>query len=396
MSPLRQVMLIAQRDFLQRIRSRAFLVSMLLIVGVVVIAGPLLAAESAVPKPYKIGTTGTVQDGFNDAVTASAKAFDRTVEVSSYASTAEGEAALEKGDVNVLLVDGEQLVWNQDPNYQLTSIVTSAVQGLDRAKTIASLGLSQEEAARLLAPTPLASRSLTAPDPSQTPKQVASYVGSILLYISILMFGQFVMIGVMEEKQSRVVEVVLSRTRPRHLLAGKVLGIGLLGVIQLVVIGGAALFTLSRANVVNVDLAGIGTRVALTVLAWYLLGYALFAVLYAALGATISRQEDAQGVAFIPILVIVPGFFLSIFALEEPNALLPHLGSIIPPFSPFVMPTRMTVTNVPTWEVALSVVLILLATYWVLRLGARIYQGSILRIGAKVKLRDALRAGSEQ
>jgi ABC-2 type transport system permease protein len=221
-------------------------------------------------------------------------------------------------------------------------------------------------------------------------------VGSILLYISILMFGQFVMMGVMEEKQSRVVEVVLSRTRPRRLLAGKVLGIGLLGVIQLVVIGGAALFTLSRANVVNVDLAGIGARVALTVLVWYLLGYALFAVLYAALGATISRQEDAQGVAFIPILAIVPGFFLSIYALEEPNAVLPHLGSIIPPFSPFVMPTRMTVTNVPTWEVALSVVLILLATYWVLRLGARIYQGSILRIGAKVKLRDALKAGSEQ
>jgi ABC-2 type transport system permease protein len=396
MSPLRQVFLIAQRDFLQRIRSRAFLISMLIVVGVVAIGGPLLAAQSTVSKPYEIGVTGTVPDGFQQTVEASAQVFDRAVKVTSYASTAEGEAALENGDANVLLVDGSQLVWNESPSYQLSAIVTSAVQSLERSKTIATLGLSEQEAAQLLSPEPLASRSLTAPDPSQAPKQVASYVGSILLYISILMFGQFVMMGVMEEKQSRVVEVVLSRTRPRRLLAGKVLGIGLLGVIQLVVIGGAALFTLSRANVVNVDLAGIGARVALTVLVWYLLGYALFAVLYAALGATISRQEDAQGVAFIPILAIVPGFFLSIYALEEPNAVLPHLGSIIPPFSPFVMPTRMTVTNVPTWEVALSVVLILLATYWVLRLGARIYQGSILRIGAKVKLRDALKAGSEQ
>jgi ABC-2 type transport system permease protein len=396
MSPLKQVFLIAQRDFLQRIRSRAFLISMLIVVGVVVVAGPLLAAESAAPKPYKIGVTGTVPDGFQQAVEASASAFDRTVAVTSYGSTDEGEAALKNGDADVLLVDGTQLVWKQDPSYQLSAIVTSAVQGLKRSETIATLGLSDQQAAQLLTPEPLASRSLTAPDPSEAPKQVASYVGSMLLYISILMFGQFVMIGVMEEKQSRVVEVVLSRTRPRQLLAGKVLGIGLLGVIQLVVIGGAALFTLSRANVVNVDLAGIGARVALTVLAWYLLGYALFAVLYAALGATISRQEDAQGVAFIPILAIVPGFFLSIYALEEPNALLPHLGSIIPPFSPFVMPTRMTVTDVPTWEVALSVMLILLATYWVLRLGARIYQGSILRIGAKVKLRDALKAGRER
>jgi ABC-2 type transport system permease protein len=396
MSPLKQVLLIAQRDFIQRIRSRAFLISMLIVVGIVAVGGPILAAQGTVSKPYEIGVTGTVPDGFQQAVEATAKGFDRTVEITSYASTADGEAALEKDDIKVLLVDSSQLVWKQDPSYQLSAIVTSAVQGLDRSATIAQLGLSQEQAAQLLSPEPLASRSLTAPDPSEAPKQIASYVGSILLYISILMFGQFVMIGVMEEKQSRVVEVVLSRTRPRYLLAGKVLGIGLLGVIQLVIIGGAALFTLSRANAVNVDLAGIGARVAFTVLAWYLLGYALFAVVYAALGATISRQEDAQGVAFIPIMVILPGFFLSIYALEEPNALLPHLGSIIPPFSPFVMPTRMVVTNVPTWEVALSVVLIVLATYWVLRLGARIYQGSILRIGAKVKLRDALKAGGEQ
>ena len=396
MSSFRQVLLIAQRDFLQRVRSRAFMVSMLLIVGIVVVAGPVVGGLSSAPKPYKVGVTGTVPDGFQQAVDASANAFDRTVAVTSYGSTAEGETALEKDNADVLLVDGSRLVWKQDPNYQLSAIVTSAIQGLGRSATIAQLGLSQQQAAQLLSPQPLASRSLTAPDPSAVPKQVASYVGSLLLYISILMFGQFVMLGVMEEKQSRVVEVVLSRTRPRQLLAGKVLGIGALGIIQLVIIGGAGLFTLSTANVVNVDLAGIGARVALTVVVWYLLGYSLFAVLYAALGATVSRQEDAQGVGFIPVIVILPGFFLGLVALEHPNALLPHLGSIIPPFSPFVMPTRMTVTNVPIWEVALSIGLIVLATYGVLRLGARIYQGSILRIGAKVKLRDALKAGSEE
>jgi ABC-2 type transport system permease protein len=395
MSPLRQVLLIARRDFLQRIRSRAFLISMLVVVGVVVIAGPLLATQSAAPKPYKVGVTGTQPDGFAEAVDQAAGSFDRTVKLTSFATRDQGDAAVTDGTVDVLVVDASGLVWDQDPNLQLSAIITAAIQGLERSTTISELGLTPQEAAQLLQPQPLTNTSLNAPDPGRAPKQVASYVGSILLYISILMFGQFVMLGVMEEKQSRVVEVVLSRTRPRQLLAGKVVGIGLLGVIQLVVIGGASLFTLGRANVVNVDLAGIGARVALTVLAWYLLGYALFAVVYAALGATISRQEDAQGVAMIPILVIVPGFFLSIFALEEPNALLPHLGSIIPPFSPFVMPTRMTVTSVPVWEVALSVGLILIATYWVLRLGARIYQGSILRIGAKVKLRDALRAGTE-
>lgn len=396
MNSLRQVLLIAWRDFLQRARSRAFLVSMFVIVAVVAGVGPLIAQETGTADPYQVGIVGVTPQGFETALTASASAFDREVETTTFESVSEGETALAEEDADVLLVDGTQLVWNEEPRLQLGAIVTSAVQSLDRGKTIADLGLSQQDAARLLAPDALESRSLNAPDPSDTPKRIASYAGSILLYISILMFGQFVMLGVMEEKQSRVVEVVLSRTPPSTLLAGKVLGIGALGVLQLVVLGGAALLTLSMASVVNVDLTGIGGRVALTVLFWYLIGYTLFAVMYAALGATISRQEDAQGVAMIPILLIVPGFFLSIVALEDPNALLPHLGSIIPPFSPFVMPTRMTVTEVPFWEIALSVALILLATFAVLRLGARVYQGSILRIGAKVRLRDALRAGNER
>lgn len=393
MNSLRQVRLIAWRDFLERARSRAFLVSMLVIVAIVAGLGPLIAQETKTPEPYQVGVVGEAPGGLQQALEASATVFEREVTLRPYASLDDGEAALDSGDADVLIVDGSQLVWDKAPNPQLAGILTAAVQALDRSKTIADLGLTQEQAARLLEPRPLSSTSLHPPDPADTPRQIASYAGSILLYISILMFGQFVMLGVMQEKQSRVVEVVLSRTRPSMLLAGKVIGIGALGVLQLIVLGGAALLTLSTASVVDVDLTGIGVKVVVAVLFWYILGYTLFAVMYAALGATISRQEDAQGVAMIPILLIVPGFFLSIAALEAPDALLPHLGSIIPPFSAFVMPTRMTVTDVPLWEVALSVVLILIAIYGVLKLGARIYQGSILRLGAKVRLRDAWKAG---
>ena len=389
------MLLVAWRDFSQRARSKAFLVSMFTIVVLVAGLGPLLALEARAPEPYTVGVVGAVPDDLQPALDSAAGAFDRTVETVNFDSVDSGETALRNGDADVLLVDGAELVWKEEPRLQLGAILGSAIQGLERERTIAELGLSDEDAARLLHPDPLDARALTQPDPSAGPRRIASYVGSILLYISILMFGQFVMLGVMEEKQSRVVEVVLSRTRPSRLLAGKVLGIGALGVLQLVVLGGAALLTLSSTHVVDVDLAGIGMRIVGAVLFWYLLGYTLFAVVFAALGATISRQEDAQGVGMIPVLGIVPGFFLSMVALDDPNATLPHLGSIIPPFSPFVMPIRMTVTSVPLWEVALSITLILLATYLVLRVGARVYQGSILRIGAKVRLRDALKAGRQ-
>ncbi|GBD84637.1 ABC-2 family transporter protein [bacterium BMS3Abin02] len=396
MTALRQVLLVAWRDFFQRARSRAFLVSMLIIVAVVAGVGPLMALQDRTPEPYTIGVIGAAPAALEPALDRAAAAFDRTVETVTFDSVDSGETALEDGDADVLLVDGAELVWKEEPRLQLGAIVNSAIQGLERQRTIAELGLSDADAARLLHPDALDTRTLTQPDPSAGPRRIASYVGSILLYISILMFGQFVMLGVMEEKQSRVVEVVLSRTRPSRLLAGKVLGIGALGFLQLVVLGGAALLTLSATNAIDVDLAGIGMRIVGAVLFWYLLGYTLFAVVYAALGATVSRQEDAQGVGMIPILGILPGFFLSIVALDDPNGTLPHLGSIIPPFSPFVMPIRMTVTSVPLWEVVLSIALILVTTYWVLRLGARVYQGSILRIGAKTRLRDALKAGSER
>ena len=116
----------------------------------------------------------------------------------------------------------------------------------------------------------------------------------MVLYISILIFGQFVLMGVMEEKQNRVVEVVLSRVRPSQVLAGKVIGIGLLGLIQVLTFGVAGLFTLAIINVADVGLSGIGVETFLRVLFWYLLGFGLYSVLYGALGATISRQETCR------------------------------------------------------------------------------------------------------
>src|SRR5665811_1162520 len=223
MSAIRQVFLIAWRDFLQRARRKAFMVSMLVVVAMVALVGPLIASENRAPKPYRIGVVGTSLSGLEQALDPSATAFDRAVTVGEYGSINEGETALADGDADVLLVDGARLVWNEKPNLQLAAIITSAVRSISRSRTIADLGLTAQEAARLLSQQPLDSTSLIAPAPTDTPKRIAGYAGSLLLYISILMFGQFVMLGVMEEKQSRVVEVVLSRTRPSRLLAGKVI-----------------------------------------------------------------------------------------------------------------------------------------------------------------------------
>ncbi len=390
---IRQVFLIARRDFLQRARSKAFLASMLVIVGLVLVMGPLLSLQNRAPSPYDIGVVGAEPDGLDASLHSAVRLFDRRAVVHRYQSLAAAEEALDGGSVDVLLVDDQEVVWREEADPQLEAVVAAAFGDIDRRRVMAELGLTEEEASRLLSPAQQRdSSTLQEPDPDADAKKIAAYAGNVVLYISILMFGQFVLMGVMEEKSSRVVEVVLSRAQPRHLLAGKVLGIGALGLIQLVVLIVAALVTLSMADIADVDVAALGFRTAGIVLLWFFLGFAFFSVLYAGLGATISRQEDLQGVAMIPVLFLLPGYFISFIALDDPEALIARIASIVPPLSPLVMPIRTIAGSVPPEQVALAVALILLATYGIIRFAGRVYRGSILRIGAKVRLREAWRA----
>ena len=392
MSAFRQTREIARRDFTQRAKSKVFLISTVAIVFLVLSVGPLLASATGNDPPQEIGVVGDARVGFEEAARAAAAAFGLEVRFTEFASVEDGEAALRRGDVRVVLTKDRELVWNQDTRQVLTAILNTAVQSLERSETIAELGLTPEEASALLSPAALAGRSLEAPDPEAEPRRIAAMVGSILLYAAILMFGQFVMLGVLEEKSSRVVEVVLSRVRPDQILAGKVLGIGLLGLAQLLILSASVVFMLKLININGVNLAGIGTGMFAWIVFWFILGYGFFSVLYAAMGALVSRQEDAQSVGFIPVMLMLPGYFFSLIASSDPEALTVRLFSLIPPMSPMVMPIRASVTEVPVWEIALSILLILVAIYGMIRLGGRVYQGAVLQIGAKVRIRDAWRA----
>ena len=322
MSSVRQVWEIAGRDFMQRAKSRVFLISTVTIVFLVLAVGPLLASATHADPPQEIGVVGEAGAGFEEAARAAAAGFDLQVRFTNYPSVEAGEAALERGDVRVVLTPDGELVWRQEPSQVLAAIVGSAVQSVERTRTIDELGLTPQEAAALLAPPPPASRSLEELDPAADPRRITAMVGSIFLYAAIFMFGQFVMLGVLEEKSNRVVEVVLSRVRPHQILVGKVLGIGLLGLAQLVILSVSVVFMLNLININGVDLGGIGAGMFAWIVFWFILGYAFFSVLYATMGALISRQEDAQSVGFIPVILMLPGYFFSLIASSDPEVLM--------------------------------------------------------------------------
>jgi ABC-2 type transport system permease protein len=391
----RQIFELAKRDFVQRAKSKAFLVSMALIIGIVLVIGPLISVLDSDPGPTQVGIVGELPSGAIGSIQEQANLLDMNLELTTYASLEAAEQAIVDGEIEAAVNGVDELIFREETQLRLATVLTGGIANAQRQALATEMGLTLEEVERLLYPVVFDQRTL---EPSETEedqaKEVAALVGLMMLYISILIFGQFVMMGVMEEKQTRVVEVVLSRVKPTQVLIGKVIGIGLLGLIQIIALGGAMLFTLSVVDLVDVDLTGIGVKVLGLLILWYLLGYTFFSFMYGALGATITRQEDMQGVAMLPVLLILPGFFIGQLALVNPEGWVARTASFVPIWSPMVMAVRSTASDVPIWEVAVAIALIVITTYGLVIFGGRIYRGAILRTGSKTKLRTAWKSAA--
>ena len=388
MSGLHQTWEIAKREFLQRAKSRGFQAMLLVTVGLILALGTVISMVSTDDPPLRVGLTAEAPTGSEAAIRQQSAAVDVPVETVVYPTLDAAADGLRAGTVDVVYT-GSTVVWLDEESAVARSVIGGAAASLRFAEAAEQLGLSETELAAALTPPELEPKILSPPDPEAEPRRIGSLIAVTLLYMSILIFGQFVALGVMEEKQNRVVEVVLSRVEPAQLLIGKVVGIGALGLLQVVALGGAAWLALGLADVADVSVSRLGGEIFSSVIVWFLLGYTMYAVIYAALGATVSRQDDLQSTLILPVVVMVPGFLLGQIAQEQPDSLVVVIASLVPLWSPMVMPTRVALGPVPLWQPILAVVLIVAFTYLVIRAAARVYRGAVLRLGAKVRLRDA-------
>ncbi len=218
---------------------------------------------------------------------------------------------------------------------------------------------------------------------------LAAIFGAAAPLAALAIYGQWVLTGVVEEKSNRVVELILATVRSRHLLAGKVIGIGLLGVSQLALIGGlaAALFAGGAFDAP----ASLGTSVGL-VMPWFALGFALYAVAYAAAGALASRTEDANSAGMPVTYTLIAVYWIGYIALSsDENGLLANLLTVFPLSAPLVLPARSALVGVPVWQHVVAVVLVLATIYLLVRFAGRIYTHGLLRSGPRVGLHAAWR-----
>ena len=376
MSARRAITLVALREIRERLRSKVFIVSTILMLVLVGGSTALGGALSKTPT-YRYGVTAPAPPGLAAALQRAATPFDDAkVRLQVVASAAAGRQALEDGKVDALvLLPQSQLVFRSSVDAKAAAVADTAVRSLRRH----------------LPPAPeLTVRTLEPADSGTTDAEVlTAMLGASLLLGAIAIYGQWVLTGVVEEKSNRVVELILSTVRSRHLLAGKVIGIGLLGLAQLALIGGLAA-VLIAAGAFNAP-ASLGGSVAL-VIPWFALGFALYSVAYAAAGALASRTQDANSAGLPITYTLIAVYFIGYVALSaDKNGLLANLLTVFPPSAPLVLPARSALVGVPLWEHLLAVVLIVASIYALVRFAGRVYGQGLLRSGPRLGVRTAWR-----
>lgn len=374
MSRGRAVWLVARRELLERGRSRAFALSLIVSVGLIVAGIVLPTLIGGGPGSQRLGVAGQAPTGLVAGLTATAKQAGVVVVSEPVADSATGEARLRDGTLDALLVfptDGSS------PSY----VVRTRGNALLQQVVLASFS-----------PAPRISfQELEPADADQDTSFIFANVGVILLFISIFTFGTWVLTGVVEEKQSRVVEVVLATIEARDLLVGKVLGIGILGLVQLSLMITAGLATGVISGRFTLPATTVPTVANLVL--WFILGYAFYSTALGVLGALASRMEEASNASSPVTFVAMGGYFFALLvALNDPAGTAAQVATFIPPVAPMVVPLRAALGAIEPWEMIGSAV-VMCAAIWVLFVvGGRVYSGAVLQTGARMKLRDAWRA----
>jgi ABC-2 type transport system permease protein len=341
----------------------------------------------------EVGVVGTVPPGFEQTLTSTAGEDDE-VTVTSYPDSAAADEALRADDVSVVWDPGAgQIVWEQDVDQGLESRVQVAATQAQFDLNAQQLGLSAAQQQQLLTPPTLEERTLEPSSSDDGVRGFLAFAGTVVLFIAISSFGGYVLTGVVNEKTSRIAEVLLSQVKASHLLAGKVLGIGAVALTQLLAIGVAVLVAGQLADTIPVPSIGIGA--VLAPLGFFVLGFAIYATLYAAAGALVNRQEDTQAVVYPIMLPLLAGYLVAVTTAGDPDNPLSVVLSLFPLTAPVQMPLRIQLGDVPAWQVVASVALCLGFIWATIVVAGRVYAGALLRTGNRVKVREALRSAGD-
>lgn len=384
--------LVVQREY--KAWRKPFLISTALIsVGVIALLVITTALRGGDDTPeFAVGTVGDVSAALG-ADLQNEFGLDAAVSVESMPTVAAAESALEDGSVDAVVVGRAEVLygpaswdWLLDTIYIVLATDTTQARARE-------LGLSDADVARLSNPG-IRFRSIEIVDESSEANEVVGTVAAILMFMAIISYGQWIGYAVVEEKSSRVVELLLGAVRPHHLMAAKVVSIGSLGLAQIGLVGGLVIgFGLVTDRL---DLPPVTGWAVFWVMLWFFLGYALYGCLYAAGGSIASNSQEA-GNTFGPLsMVLAVGYIAALINMDSvTDTVALRVMSFVPLWAPLTMPARIVRGWAAWWEVGLSLALMIGFTYLVIRVAGRVYQGGVARGARKLGWREAWRSSSD-
>jgi ABC-2 type transport system permease protein len=383
--------LVAGREIRERIRGRIFRVGTLIILAGVAAAIVIPTLQkSSTESVQKVGVVGHLSASARRLVLAAGQANQDKVEFSTEPSVKVAKVDLHAGRVYFTIVDAREILLalpatsSQSPAD--SGLVDEVAAYLGALRTYQQAGLSPAQVTRAINAKPLTVRTL---ERGKSPTRGTSVIGIVLMFVMLTQYCTWTLMGVMQEKSSRVVEVLLAVVRPIQLLGGKVLGIGAVALGQAALIVG---FALALGAAVGSDLIrGTAPLALLSELAWLVLGYAFYCWVYAAAGSTAERQDQVQTLALPLSLPILFGYIYSITVVSSGTpSLFFKVLAYLPPTAPFCMSALVGLGQAHWWEFAISALISIAGTAGVALFAARIYRRSVLRTGSRVRISELL------
>jgi ABC-2 type transport system permease protein len=382
--------LVAAREVRERYRAKVFRIGTLVVLAVVAGAIVIPKIESGHPHPQQVGVVGALDSSQRQTIDASARSVGTTAHLVDEPGLATAKEKLRSGDLSLVVVDGHELLVKTPVTLTDSSTTAQFVHAVSKdlavAEALQAAHLSPAQAAALSRAHAVPVHSLQ-PGRTKGAAQGTSVVGLILIFIMLNQYNGWILVGVMEEKSSRVIEVLMAAVRPIRLLTGKVLGIGFVAFSQAALV---VAFALVLAKAVGSDLlSGTAPLVLVSTLIWLILGYAFYCWVFAAAGSLAERQEQVQTLALPLSLPIIFGYVVGLTVASSGNASTFFVVlAYLPPTAPFAMPVLVALSKV-NWEGFVASALIsVAATVGMARVAGRIYRRAILHTGRRVKLRQ--------
>jgi ABC-2 type transport system permease protein len=423
---LETILILAKREYLARVRTKGFWIGTLalpLLMGAMFVLPSLLLSKARSDhRLVLVDETGKVAPALAESLSKRAvekKATQFQVTVDAPQTDAEAQrAALDKrvlgGEIDSWLWISPALLLTDDSpgagkveyhaksvsNFMTQEILDRSLSEVVRRTRFAAAGFDADQIAKLAAGVEITTLKV-----SETGSRgengmaglMVAYFLFFILYISLLMYGQQVMNGVLEEKSSRVVEVLVSSVQPFELMMGKFLGIGGAGLSQLGIwLGSFAIISApgvvaTMAWLPDGGMPTLSLAVIVNFLLFFVLGFFLYATFYGALGAAFNNVQEAQQAAGAMGFIFAVPAMLALPVINDPDSTLAVVASLIPPLTPLLMMLRIVVKMPPLWQVGLSYVLCLAFTVFMVWLCSRIYRIGILMYGKKPTFQELWR-----